>query len=489
MLKKAVKISAALCIAALILAALQRLVTPKYTPGNMAEGGLIEAYYDTEKNHDVIFLGDCEVYENFSPEVIERETGLKCYIRGSAQQLIWQSYYLLEDTLRYETPKAVVFNVLSMKYNEPQNEAYNRMTLEGMEWSAAKVASINASMTEDESFITYMFPLLRYHDRIREISGSDFEYFFSSPKLTTDGSYLREGVVPAKNVPVGKPLDSYEFGDTVWEYMEKMRLLCEEKGIKLILIKAPVTYPYWYDEWNRSIADYADSHGLSYINFLSRLGATGLSFDTDTYDGGLHLNKTGAEKLSEYFAPVLKELVTDGSSAVVDRLNGHVVGNEIVTEAPTLYYVADNDKGSQPGPDTPDGFAFTYKGINLYPGMKWDETVAAQLGEPISYFEAKSCVFEGIDRMYTYPGFEIDTSPDGTGADSVTTVYLLDDSVTTPEGAYIGCNKSLVEKLYGESFSPEENSKSYERGGTEVKFVLKDETVVSICYSLGDTAP
>lgn len=545
MFKKAVKISAALCIAALILAALQRLVTPKYTPGNMAEGGLIEAYYDTEKDHDVIFLGDCEVYENFSPEVIERETGLKCYIRGSAQQLIWQSYYLLEDTLRYETPKAVVFNVLSMKYNEPQNEAYNRMTLEGMEWSAAKVASINASMTDDESFVTYLFPLLRYHDRIRELSGSDFEYFFSSPKLTKDGAYLREGVLPADNVPVGKPLESYEFGDTAWEYMEKMRLLCEEKGIKLILIKAPVTYPYWYDEWNRSIADYADNHGLSYINFLSRLKSTGLSFDTDTYDGGLHLNKTGAEKLSEYFAPILKELVADGSNAVIDRLNGHVVGNEIVTEAPTLYYEAvgddvlntdgagdvrpvagseadsvsqkgaadaesadggrqevgsgadsasqkapaDNDKGSQPDSDTPYGFVFTYKGINLYPGMKWDEAASADLGEPISYFEAKSCVFEGIDRMYTYPGFEVDTSPDGTGGDSVTTVYLLDDSVTTPEGAYIGCTKSLVEKLYGEYFGPEENSKSYERGGTELKFVLKDETVVSICYSLGDTAP
>ena len=150
---------------------------------------------------------------------------------------------------------------------------------------------------------------------------------------------------------------------------------------------------------------------------------------------------------------------------------------------------ADNDKGSQPDSDTPDGFVFTYKGINLYPGMKWDEAASADLGESISYFEAKSCVFEGIDRMYTYPGFEVDTSPDGTGADSVTTVYLLDDSVTTPEGAYIGCTKSLVEKLYGEYFGPEENSKSYERGGTELKFVLKDETVVSICYSLGDTAP
>ena len=132
-----------------------------------------------------------------------------------------------------------------------------------------------------------------------------------------------------------------------------------------------------------------------------------------------------------------------------------------------------------------ESFEFVYLGEKLIPGMKWDKD-APLLGDPISYFEAKSCVFEGIDRMYTYPGFEIDTSPDGTGAESVTTVYLLDDSVTTPEGAYIGCSKSLVEKLYGDYFGPEENSLSYNKGGTELKFVLKNETVVSICYGLSD---
>ena len=44
--------------------------------------------------------------------------GITSYIRGSAQQLTWQSYYLLEDALKHETPKVVVFNVLALKYNE-----------------------------------------------------------------------------------------------------------------------------------------------------------------------------------------------------------------------------------------------------------------------------------------------------------------------------------------------------------------------------------
>ena len=102
---------------------------PKYVTG-VVEGALIAEYYPEEKNHDVIFIGDCEVYENFSPQNLWEEYGINSFFRGTAQQLIWLSYYLLEDTLRYETPKVVVFNVLSMKYNEPQKEAYNRMTLE-----------------------------------------------------------------------------------------------------------------------------------------------------------------------------------------------------------------------------------------------------------------------------------------------------------------------------------------------------------------------
>ena len=66
------------------------------------------------------------MYENLSPIKMWEDYGITSYIRGSAQQLIWQSYAMLEDALRYEKPKVVVFNVLAMKYDQPQKETYNR---------------------------------------------------------------------------------------------------------------------------------------------------------------------------------------------------------------------------------------------------------------------------------------------------------------------------------------------------------------------------
>lgn len=286
---------------------LQRLLVPKYA-SDVIEGALIAEYYGEEdKDHDVIFIGDCEVYENFSPQVLWDDYGINSYIRGSAQQLIWQSYYLLEDTLRYETPEVVIFNVLSMKYNEPQKEAYNRMTIDGMAWSDSKLADIEASMTDDEQLLDYVFPILRYHSRWQELTGEDVAYLFDTPQVSHNGYYMRVDVKAAENVPEGKPLGDYTFGDTSYEYLDKIVKLCEVNHIKLILVKAPSLYPYWYDEWEEQIEDYAAEHDLLYVNFLELTEETGLDFTTDTYDAGLHMNLSGAEKITEYLGAYLME--------------------------------------------------------------------------------------------------------------------------------------------------------------------------------------
>ena len=85
-------------------------------------------------------------------------------------------------------------------------------------------------------------------------------------------------------------------------------MLCEEHGITLILVKAPSLYPYWYPEWEDQIKAYAKAYELPYFNFLENIQEIGLDYQTDTYDAGLHLNRTGAEKLTRYFARCLKEL-------------------------------------------------------------------------------------------------------------------------------------------------------------------------------------
>lgn len=312
-MRRALKIvlSALIVLGSLFL--LQRLLSPKYVDG-VVEGAFVAEYYRDVPDHDVIFVGDCEVYENFSPAVLWEEYGINSYIRGSAEQYIWQSYYLLEDTLRYETPKAVVFNIQSLQFSDSQREAYNRMTLEGMEWSPVKVKAILASMRPEEQFLDYVFPILRYHSRWSELTGSDVEYLFKTKPVSFNGYYMRVDVRAAENVPEGKPLADYSFGETAWKYLDRMVELCGEEDIRLILIKAPSLYPYWYPQWEEQVEAYAAENKLPYINFLDLQEETGIDYTADTYDGGLHMNLSGAEKLSRYMGRYLT-----GEAGIPDR--------------------------------------------------------------------------------------------------------------------------------------------------------------------------
>ena len=283
---------------------LQRLVVPKYMTG-IVEGSLIESYYEEEKDHDVIFIGDCEVYENFSPITLWEEYGITSFIRGSAQQLIWQSYYLLEETLKYEKPKVVVFNILSMKYDTPQKETYNRMTLDGMKLSLEKIKSIQASMLEEENMLSYLVPFLRFHSRWDELTKDDVTYLLDKKDIFHSGYYMRADIKPVETIPTGKPLPDYTFGENSYKYLDMMVQLCKDNGIELILVKAPTIYPVWYDQWEQQMVQYAQDNDLKYYNLLELSDEAGIDFQTDTYDAGLHLNVYGAEKLSIYFGNIL----------------------------------------------------------------------------------------------------------------------------------------------------------------------------------------
>ena len=318
MKKKIALLTSALVIAGILLFCLQALLVPKYMEGKHKEGALIGEYYANAGNNDVVFIGDCEVYENFSPITMWEKYGITSYIRGSAQQLIWQSYYLMEETFRYETPKVMVFNVLSMKYDTPkstgdqsQREAYNRMTLDGMRWSKSKWNSIFASMTEEEkekeAQFSYLLPILRYHDRWSQLTGEDFKYWFKRDTVSDNGYLMQTGVKPLGDPHMERPLVNYDFGENSWYYLDKMVKLCKDKGTQLVLIKAPALSPVWWPQWDEQIDQYAKENDLLYINMLEHQEEIGIDWSTDTYDTGLHLNVYGAEKAADWFGKVLQE--------------------------------------------------------------------------------------------------------------------------------------------------------------------------------------
>lgn len=124
------------------------------------------------------------------------------------------------------------------------------------------------------------------------------------------------------------------------------------------------------------------------------------------------------------------------------------------------------------------GYVFTYNNTAISVDADAGAIVAA-LGDPVSYYEAKSCAFDGLDKIYSYSGFDMNTYPSG-DKDYVSAVVFRDDSVSTAEGISIGDSLEKVKQAYGEG-TEEGGMLVYEKDGMKLCFILKDD-VIAIEY-------
>lgn len=108
--------------------------------------------------------------------------------------------------------------------------------------------------------------------------------------------------------------------------------------------------------------------------------------------------------------------------------------------------------------------------------------IAEALGEPVKYYEAASCAFEGLDKTYVYDGFTVGTYPDTDGKDRVAEICFTDDTVKTPEGASLGMTAEKIQEIYGADGKVTDTSITYEKGDMQLLFILKDGKVTSIQY-------
>mgnify|MGYP003564147342 CR=1 FL=1 len=128
-------------------------------------------------------------------------------------------------------------------------------------------------------------------------------------------------------------------------------------------------------------------------------------------------------------------------------------------------------------------YYFVYKDMEIGINNKAKPVLEA-LGEPKNYFEAKSCAFDGMDRIYTYSGVDITTYTEGDSDEFVFAILFLDDSVKTTEGILLGSEKEDVIAAYGEKYEKSQNQLTYKDNDTKLSFIFEGDEVVSIEYSL-----
>lgn len=145
---------------------------------------------------------------------------------------------------------------------------------------------------------------------------------------------------------------------------------------------------------------------------------------------------------------------------------------------------AQNEGGSNENANSTEnavkGYVFGFNGTDIVIDANADSIIAS-LGEPKSYYEAPSCAFNGLDKIYTYSSFEVDTYPTD-DKDFISGVILKDDTVSTKEGVCIGQSNQNMIDTYGDNYTNEDGMCVYRKDNMKLCFILDGDQIISIKY-------
>lgn len=127
-------------------------------------------------------------------------------------------------------------------------------------------------------------------------------------------------------------------------------------------------------------------------------------------------------------------------------------------------------------------FALPIGNFTIYMDQNIQDVLDA-MGEPLGVFEAPSCAFDGIDRIFSFSGLQIHTYPLDDG-DFIHTVSIRDDSIMTQNGIYIGNSWDSVLAAYGSDYQQDFGMFTFTKGVTKLQFYVESDMVVAITYGL-----
>jgi hypothetical protein len=293
-----------LIICTVILTVLSYIFRPVWNTDDILTG----YNHETKNSIDVLFVGDSDIYNGISPMEIYEKYGITSYDYASSAASNLLMYYMMLEALKTQTPKVVVMDETSIfGYKEGETNTHRAMDLLPLD-------NVKLSLINDPGYsfdignkMNFIFPFFRYHDRWNSIKLSDV--------FKKSGVNYFKGYTFSKAVKAAENEESYMNGlneevDFTTTYLPesviKAKEYCDEHNIKFLLISMPDTSAWSHAKYEKMIK-WTKENNIDYLDFNMLLNEIGIDFNTDTPDGGMHLNISGAIKMSNYIGNYLSE--------------------------------------------------------------------------------------------------------------------------------------------------------------------------------------
>ena len=349
MKKNVIKVTVFLGILGVFFWGAQRIVMPKYYYPNTtvaeAASRIYRGFLDEEKDSiEALFAGTSHMTYSVSPVELYEEYGFTSYNLASARQPLAVARYALQTALKTQDPKVFVLDVSSL-FTDFYDGAGFKYVTEQVPLSAEKLQLLQEMSTlsdDEDDMVSGLFPMINYHSRWKELDENDFTYLKDSDHFFTKGYYLNVKEIPsyidvdymnneaqemiADNLKVTytweeQQLSTEKEDDELYEanvsdYNLQVLLdiadICEENGVKLLLVKIPVVdspamyMSSWTEKRSAVVKEIAEEYKLDYLDMVYDVDC-GIEWLTDTADGGGHLNFLGAEKVTHILGQYLVE--------------------------------------------------------------------------------------------------------------------------------------------------------------------------------------
>lgn len=271
---------------------------------------IVNGFYAEKKNDiDLIVIGSSNSFCTVNPLVLYEEYGIAAYDFGSSSQPMNISALYLREALKTQKPKVVALEI-NMMIGDSISSRYEP----GLRWgftdiplSMDKLSCIYESVgAVNAEYFSYIFPVFRYHDRWKELSKTDYTYFYQDKTNYTKGYLETQSVAEA-----AVNLDDYDSEGEAWideaniRYLDEMAELCSQHQIELLLLKSPKEG--WYRYETEAIRALAEERGLQFVDYNELYHNGGVELDPAAdFRDGQHLNDFGAKKVTSHFGGYLR---------------------------------------------------------------------------------------------------------------------------------------------------------------------------------------
>ncbi len=257
-----------------------------------------------ERDIDCLFVGSSHVYTGINPDVVAQMTGLDTVLLSAGVQTMAETYYSLEEVLKYETPQYVFIDLYGMYKEFIQGD--NFMNIDCMKLSALKL-SLAKAVFPDTPKVDIAFPLVREHSNWKEFENVKNNYYMLKyPPENTDGYSGIDTVMKAETAEYFENLRYDDKKITLREedvkYLRKIKELADSKGIDLRFIMIP-WFKGYTDKINYQSLMSSIGEVIEFTDYTGQSDTIGLDYThyiDEKPSDNQHLNTVGAEIFTKY---------------------------------------------------------------------------------------------------------------------------------------------------------------------------------------------